>query len=144
MQAFDLGSVVVADIGRLKIHTPDGKPTTWVLDISGPGHPATLALNNDLARERLIEQRDQDQARVNGRKWKAEAADPEEEKQRGAKRWSRRIVGWSAVTMNGEPFAFTAENAAALLLEPRFSWVAPQYWEFIGADAAFIEGSAKV
>jgi hypothetical protein len=47
------------------------------------------------------------------------------------------------VTMNGEPFPYTAENATALLHEPRFSWVAPQFWEFIGSDAAFIEGSAK-
>jgi hypothetical protein len=144
MDTFDLGSVVVRDVAPLTItHPTTGQPTTWVLEIAGPGHPATIALNNDLARERLAEARDQTMARVNGRKWKAPETDPEADKREGAKRWSRRIVGWSPVTLNGAPFPYTPENAAALLTEPGYGWVATQFWDLMAADAGFIETSAK-
>jgi hypothetical protein len=144
MDTFDLGSVVVRDVARLTIkHPTSGAPTTWALEISGPGHPATVALNNEMARERMQTAREQEMARVNGRKWKSPDVDPEADKRQAAKRWASRIVGWSPVSLNGAPFPYSPENAATLLTAPEYEWIAAQFWDFMGADAAFIEGSVK-
>jgi hypothetical protein len=143
MDTFDLGSVVLQDVAPLTINHPTtGQPTGWVLDIAGPGHDVSIAIGHEMARERMHIAREQEMARVNGRKWKGSEQDPETERKATARRWSRRILGWSAVTMNGAPFPYSAENATALLDEPRFAWVATQFWDFMAADAAFIGSSA--
>ena len=144
MDAFDLGSVVVQDTATLTISHPiTGEPTTWTMQIAGPGHPETVAIANELTRQRLHLEREQEQARVNGRKWKAPDVDAEQQRRDLAQRFARRILGWSPVTMNGEPFAYTRENAVRLLHEPAYGWVATQFYDFVAADAAFIGSSAK-
>lgn len=141
---FDLGSVKVADVVDLPIkHPTSGDPTSWVLQIAGPGHAVTLALQNETARERMTIERDQEQARVNGRKWKGPDVDPETERQKTLRRVARRIVGWSPVTMNGQAFPYSADAAAALMLEPRHIWVREQVLAMFGEDAAFIVRSAR-
>jgi hypothetical protein len=141
---FDLGSIEVADVAKLAIkHPTTGQPTTWVLDIAGPGHPVSEAIQNEAARERLAIEREQTMARVNGRKWKGPDVDPEAENARVFGRIAKRIIGWSRVTMNGEDFPYSAANAVALLREPRFAWVNAQILDFLGEDAAFIRASEK-
>lgn len=141
---FDLGTVQVTDVAKLAIkHPTTGAPTTWVIDIAGPGHPVTEAIQAEAGRERLQLQRDQDMARVNGRKWKAPDADPEAENVKVFGRIAKRLLGWTPVTMNGEAFPYSAENAVKLLREPRFAWVAAQILDFMAEDSAFIQASAK-
>lgn len=140
---FDLASVEVADIAKLTIkHPTTGKLTTWILDIAGPGHPVSEAIQNEAARERLQLQREQDMARVNGRKWKGPDVDPDAENKKVYGRIAKRILNWSAVSMNGEAFPYTSENALRLLTEPRFAWVREQALEFFAEDAAFLKASA--
>ncbi len=141
---FDLASVQIADVAKLTIkHPTTSAPTTWIIEIAGPGHPVTEALQNEAQRERLLMQRDQEQARVNGRKWKGPDVDPEGETARTFGRIAKRLLGWSPVTMNGEAFPYSAENALAVMREPRFAWVTTQIIEFLGEDAAFIRASAQ-
>jgi hypothetical protein len=143
-ETFDLGSIEIADVAKLTIkHPTTSAPTTWVLDIAGPGHPVSEAIQNEAARERLVMQREQEMARVNGRKWKGPDVDPETENARVFGRIAKRILAWSPVTMNGEPFPYSPANALALLREPRFAWVYTQIIDFFGEDAAFIRASAK-
>jgi hypothetical protein len=140
---FDLGSIEVADVAKLAIkHPTTGQPTTWVLDIAGPGHPVSEAIQEEASRERLRIDREIMMARANGKKWKGPDIDPEADKARTFGRIAKRILGWSPVTMNGEKFSYSPENALALLREPRFAWVASQILDFFGEDAAFIRASA--
>lgn len=140
----DLNEVQVEDVANLIIHHPaTGAATTWVMQIAGPTHAVTLALQNEVSRERMNEEKAQEQARVNGRKWKAPDREPEEERLKSMRRVSRRIVGWSDVTLNGEPFPYSAENAFRVMSEPKMGWIAQQVLDFFGADAAFIKRSAK-
>ncbi len=141
---FDLGSVQIADVAKLAIkHPTSGAPTTWIIDIAGPGHPVTEAIQVEAQRERLAIEKEQQQARVNGRKWKGPDVDPDAENARVFGRIAKRLLGWTPVTMNGEAFPYTAENALALLREPRFAWVSAQVLDFMAEDSAFIRASAK-
>ncbi|MDP3417850.1 hypothetical protein [Falsiroseomonas sp.] len=144
MDSFDIADIVVEDVSTLTIRHPQtNAPTTWQMQIAGPGHPVTLALQNEVAREQLQEQRAIEQARANGRKYKAPETDPEEDRARSMNRVARRIVGWTDVSLNGQPFPYSAENAAAIMTDPKRGWIATQVLDFFGADAAFIKRSAK-
>lgn len=143
-KTFDISSVPVSDVAELPIiHPGTGKPTTWKLSLAGPAHPETIAISNEASRERLIREQSQERARVNGRKWKGEDIDPVAEREKTFRRAARRIVGWTPVSMNGEGFPYSAENAFRLLNDPKFGWVAEQFYAYLGEDAAFIESSAK-
>ncbi|NKC30202.1 hypothetical protein [Falsiroseomonas selenitidurans] len=144
MDILDIDSVETADVAILTIHHPaTGAATTWKMQIAGPGHAATLALQNEVARERLREEKAQEQARANGRKWKATDLDPEEERLKSMRRVSRRIIGWSDVTLNGQAFPYSAENAFLVMSDPKRGWIAQQVMDFFGSDAAFIKSSAR-
>lgn len=144
MESFDIADVVTEDVAVLTIcHPQTGAPTTWRMQIAGPGHQVTLDLQNEVAREQLREQRAIEQARANGRKYKAPDTDPEEERTRSMHRVARRIVGWTDVTLNGAPFPYSPENAAAIMTDPKRGWIATQVLDFFGTDAAFIKRSAK-
>ncbi|WP_424813569.1 hypothetical protein [Roseococcus sp. YIM B11640] len=143
IETFDLGSIVVQDTTELEIlHPQTDKPTGWKITLAGPGHPVTQEIGNDAARERLKLEREQDAARVNGRKWKPDAADPEAERLRILGRVAKRILGWSPVNLNGSPFPYTAENALDLLTNPQRVWAGNQVVERLGEDASFIGSSA--
>jgi hypothetical protein len=143
-KTFDIGSVPVSDVAELAIiHPATAKPTTWKLHLAGPGHPETIAISNEASRERMVREQAQERARVNGRKWKGEDIDPVAEREKTFRRAARRIVGWTPVTMNGETFPYSAENAFRLLNDPKFGWVAEQFYNYLGEDAAFIESSGK-
>ncbi len=141
---FDLGSIEIADVAKLAVrHPTTGEPTGWVIDIAGPSHPIIAAIQNEAARERLHLEKEQQQARVNGKKWKAPDLDPDAENAKVYGRISKRVLGWTPVSMSGQPFVYSTENAVALLRDPRFAWIGSQILEFMGEDAAFIRASAK-
>ncbi len=99
---FDLGSVPAADVGRLTmLHPQTRKPTTWILDLAGPAHPETIAITNESARERTVQEREQSREMAmalmrGGRKAKLPAieVDVEGERDRTHRRVARRILGW--------------------------------------------------
>ena len=142
--AFDLAEIEAVDSDSLVINHPvTGQPTTWVLQIAGPGHPVTEAINKEAQRERLDLERRIETTRRNGKKWKGDDADPDAERAKTEQRIARRIIGWSPVTHNGQPFPYSQENALSLISEPRWTKVWQQILEHFDSDAAFTKRSAK-
>lgn len=120
----------------------NGKPTTWVWTFAGPGHPKAIAQADRVAREVLHRESEQEQARVNGRKWKASQRTPEEVRAANVTYVVERLVGWSPVRLDGAELPFSEEAARKLLLDPRKATLLQQGIEFLADDKAFTKRSA--
>jgi len=138
--AFDLSSIDSADEAQMTV-VVNGKLTDWVWTFAGPGHPQTVEQSDRLSKERLHREHQQEQARVNGRKWKAPEETAEEVLDRNVRIVAERLLGWSPVVMNGEPYPFSRENAVALLKDRRKGALLIQALEFLGDEAAFSKRS---
>lgn len=121
----------------------NGKPTTWKWTFAGPGHPKTVELNNRLSRERLHEDAEKEQSRVNGRKWKAPQESVDEARARNVAQIVDRLVGWTPVKIDGQMFDFSPENATKLLSDPRKVDLFVQALDFLSATASFTKASAS-
>lgn len=145
MEAFDLSGLAAADTVDLAIkHPGTGEATTWIWTIAGPGHPQTIANADKLQRQALARQRLQEQARINGKKWKGDDRDPDEIRQENAEAIAARVVGFTPVILEAgaEPVRFSPAEVVKLFLDPHFAWLYSQVLEFLGDDASFIAGSA--
>jgi hypothetical protein len=120
----------------------NGKPTSWVWSFAGPGHPQTIAQGNRLARERLNEEREKEEARVNGRKWVDREDTPEEARLRNVNWVVERIVGWSPVKIEGELVPFSQDAARKILMDPRKGQIFVQALEFLASEKSFMRRSA--
>lgn len=120
----------------------NGKPTTWRWTFSGPGHPKAVEQSNRVAREALQREADQEQARVNGRKYKAPHRTPDEVRNGNVDFVVERIIGWSPVRLDGADLPFSPEAARKLLLDPRKSGILQQAIDFLADDKAFTKRSA--
>lgn len=149
--SFDLSELDAVDESHMTV-SANGRLTNWVWVFAGPGHPRTIEQSDRLGRERLNIERQQDQARVNGRKWKAPEETVEGTRARNVKLVAERLIGWhlvdkegrkieAQVTMNGEPFPYSPENASTLLSDPRKSALLLQALEFLNDEAAFTKRS---
>jgi hypothetical protein len=138
---FDISALDAADEGKMTVHV-NGQPTTWIWTFAGPGHPKTIEQNNRLARERLREESAMEQARVNGKKWKADTETPDQARARNINLVVERLLGWTPVKLSGEAYPFSEENARALLADPRKGLFA-QASEFLASETAFTKASAK-
>ncbi len=47
-------------------------------------------------------------------------------------------AGWTALTLDGQPFPYSAENARRLWADPRFEWLTAMAVAFIGNDGNFL------
>lgn len=139
---FDLSELDTVDEDVMVVRRKDGSETGWKWTFAGPGHPKSIEQSNRLAKERLRKEKAQEQAVINGKKWKAEDETPEEALDRNVRIVTDRLLGWSPIKMNGEPFPFTIENANAILKDRRKSHLLIQALEFLGDDAAFSGRSA--
>lgn len=119
-----------------------GKPTTWIWTFAGPGHPHAIAQTERLARDRLQTERLKEQARVNGKKWKAPEEEPDEVRAGNIKWIVERLIDWSPVKMDGALLPFSAEAATKLLSDPRKADLLAQSLEFLAADTSFMQRSA--
>ncbi len=119
----------------------NGKVTTWVWIFAGPGHEKTVAWGDKIAKQRLHEERQREQAQVNGRKWKAPEETPDEVRERNVQWVLARLLRWSPVRMNGEDFPFTPENARTVLIDPRKD-IYRQAIEFLADEQSFTPRSA--
>lgn len=143
MTDIDLSSFDASDEAVMNVKALDGTESGWLWTFAGPGHAATIEASNKLARERLRKERAQEQAVVNGRKWKADEETPDDVVERNVGLVTGRLLGWSTVTMNGSPFPFSAENAAMILKDRRKQHILLQALEFLGDETAFTGRSAK-
>lgn len=141
-QAFDLSALDAADTADMTVMA-FGQPTNWVWTFAGPGHPKTMAQSDRYARESMITEKLQDQARVNGRKWKAVEESLEDRRAKNINHIVERLVGWSPVLMNGNDFPFSEANARAVLADRRKVDVYSQALEFLGDEKSFMRRSPK-
>lgn len=140
----DLSGALPLDESVLTIEAPDGRPTTWKITIAGPAHPKTVAWGEVAARRSLHRQSMQEQARVNGRKWKADETTPEEQLRLNVEWIVARIIGWTPVRVkqfSPEPIPFSEAVAVELLSKPYMSFAFRQLVEFISDDASFARRS---
>ena len=119
----------------------NGKPTSWSWFFAGPGHPKTIAQTNQLVREKLHTDREQEQTRVNGKKWKAAERSPDEIRRENIDYVMGRLLGWSPVRINGADVPFTDDNARNLLADHRKDFL-KQALDFLNDDKAFTKRSA--
>jgi len=120
----------------------NGQATSWVWTFAGPGHPQSIAQSNRLARERLAEDREKEQARVNGRKWTDTEDSPEDARLRNVNWIVERIIGWSPVKIDGALVPFSPDAARKILMDPRKGQIFVQALEFLANDKAFMRRSA--
>jgi hypothetical protein len=139
---FDIASSDYRDEAEMTVIVND-KPTNWKWRFAGPGHPQTIAYNERQARERLHRDAQQEQARVNGRKWKAPEQTTDEVRAQNIEWILSRLLGWSPVKMNGEDYLFSRENAKALLLDQRKPFFG-QAVEFLADEKSFMQRSASI
>lgn len=140
--SFDLSMLDAADEAEMEIRV-NGKATGWRLKFAGPGHPKAIALENRLARENLERRKAQERAQVNGRKWKPDDESVEEVVAKNIDLIVERLIDWSPVTIDGEPYPFSPENARKLLVDPKKATILNQALEFLSDEAVFTKRSAK-
>lgn len=141
--AFELSEIESVDSAWINVNHPKtGLPTPWRMELAGPGHPATLAIQKEAHRDRLALDRRIENARVNGKKYKADEVDVEADRRQTAERLARRIIGWTPLTVDGKAFEYSPANALVLMTEPRWSRVFEQLVEYLSGEAAFTKGSA--
>lgn len=121
----------------------NGKATNWVWTFAGPGHDKTVAQSDRLARERLHEDRQKEQQRLNGRKVKLPEETPDQVKDSNVRWVVERLLRWSPVTVGGKDLPFSAEAATKLLSDPRKGALLVQCMEFLASEASFTKASAK-
>lgn len=139
----DIADLDAADEAEMAVAV-NGTVTTWVWRFAGPGHPKSVEQSNRLGRQRLFEDRERDQARVNGRKYKAREETPDEVRGRNVAVVVDRLLGWSPARLNGETLTFSPEAATKLLADPRKVALLNQALEFLGDEKAFTKRSATV
>ena len=145
--SFDLDEFASVDEAELVIRRPDGTPTPWVWIIAGPGHPKTIALEKRIGEEDLARTRAQEQARVNGKKWKPEAETVEEVKRKNFAIIAERVLGWrpAEIKMGGKPLPFSKENVIQVLADPsRGGTLVRQLNDFFNEETAFSKRSGTI
>lgn len=142
-ELFDISTFQDADTAEMVVNHPrTGEPTTWKITFAGPGHPATVALADRIARKNAKDAREKEMARVNGRKWRGEDVPVEQRRRENAEHFAARMISWTPVRINGEDYPFTPENAVKLLLDPNYGRLFTQIVEFLADEDAFSKSSA--
>lgn len=140
---FDISGLDALDEATLEIKHPKTEALTgWVWTFYGPGHPITTDLANQVARDQLRQAREKEQARVNGKKWKADEESLEALRNRNVDSIVKRTKSFTPIRLEGELIEFSAENARKLLSDRRKSWLFSQVTEYLRDDESFIQPSA--
>lgn len=143
MAGFSLDDFALEESSDLNLKNAKGEPSGWVWTFAGPGHPSTVAADERMAKRRLAIQEEQEKARVNGRKWKGTGDTVEDERDRNIDYIVARLLRWSdGMTVNGEPFPCTPENARKVLLNPGLG-VYEQVNTFLLDERSFTPRSPK-
>jgi hypothetical protein len=141
---FDIDDFATADTAEMVVaHPITGEPTSWRITFAGPGHPKTVKQTDRLARQTMRESRDQEMARVNGRKWKGEERTPDENRRRNAEFFAERMLGWTPVRINGADLPFSEETAVKLLMDPKYLKFYQQVLNFLADERSFTKASAS-
>ena len=139
---FDLSMLDAESEAEMEVRI-GGKGTGWKLRFAGPGHPKSIQQENRLARENLERRKAQERAQINGKKWKPQDESVEEVVAKNIELIVERLIDWSPVTIDGEPYPFSAENARKVLSDPKKVTILDQCLEFLGDETVFTKRSAK-
>lgn len=139
----DLSALIPEDTSPLYIVVPGtNKRTGWVITLAGPGHPKTVALNNETARKQLLLEQRIENARVNGRKFKSEDKQPDEQRREFIESLVARMVTWTPIKIGDEAFEFSDKIAVDLLSRPVMGPYVAQIVDALIAEGAFMKDSA--
>ncbi|WP_448031547.1 branched-chain amino acid ABC transporter [Bradyrhizobium liaoningense] len=140
---FDIGALDAQDEATLNIKNPKtDEPTGWIWTFYGPGHPVTIALADQVGREALRIAREKEQARVNGRKWKADDEPIDALRKRNIDSIVKRTKSFTPVRLDDKLIEFSPDNARMLLSDQRKSWLFKQVTDYLKEDESFIQPSA--
>lgn len=120
----------------------NGRQTDWVWSFAGPGHPKAIEQSNRISREKLHQDRQIEQQRLNGKKVKLPEETVDELRSRNVEWIVGRLVGWSPVKIAGELYPFSEENARRLLSDQKNIGLLTQAVDFVSDDASFTKRSA--
>ncbi|MCV9960384.1 hypothetical protein OIU34_00595 [Pararhizobium sp. BT-229] len=137
----DITGFLPTDEATLEIKTMEGKPSGWKIRLAGPSHPKTIALNDASARRELHRQRQIEQARANGKKYKAEEKSPDDVRRENVQDVVGRILGWNPIKIGGDTIEFSEKAAENLFVKPEMGWVYIQINEFFGEEKGFTQRS---
>lgn len=118
-----------------------GKSSGWEWEFVGPGHPKAIQQENRIARANLDRRKAQERAQVNGKKWKPDDETVEEVIAKNIDLIVERLVGWSPVKFDGEPYPFSTENARKILTDPKKGTLLTQALEFLSDETVFTKRS---
>lgn len=140
---FDIGSLDAQDEATLDIKHPKTEAATgWIWTFYGPAHPITIALANKVASEQLAEARAKEQARVNGKKWKADDEPYDALLTKSIDSIVKRTKSFTPIKLDGQTVEFSTDNARKLLSDRRKSWLLNQVRDYLKEDESFIPPSA--
>lgn len=144
------GEALPADSAVLHIVLPGtNKRTGWDVTFAGPGHPKTIALNNETSRKQLHRQEQIERAQVNGRKWKGDDKTPDEQRREFVEGLVARVISWTPVNFGDGPVEFNEGDATApkravdLLLKPKLGAYVAQFVDFLIDERTFMKDSAN-
>jgi hypothetical protein len=140
---FDLSALASADEADLHILHADGRKTGWVWTFAGPGHPATIAIDNEQNARYVAREQAKERSQVNGRKWKGGDETPEELRERSINYIVARLLRWSDTVIEGKPFPCTPENVRKILADRAFGLVYDQANGFLIDERSFTKRSPK-
>ena len=141
---FDISNLAVADEADMEVLDLDGNGTSWIWTFAGPGHPTTIEVDRKQSQRFLNREAEKERAQVNTRKWKGEQPKVDERRAESIAYVVSRLLRWSDMTMNGEPFPFSPDNAAVVLGNPSMPTLLEQANAFLLADKSFTKRSATI
>lgn len=138
-------SAGLKDTAMLDIVLPgQNQPSGFRVELAGPAHPKSIALSDEVSRERIRKELEIEAKQVNGRKYKPEEDTPDERARRNVTRIVKRIVGWSPnPTFDGKTIEFSESAAVDLLLKPEMGWLLIQIADYLTNETAFMASFAK-
>lgn len=150
----DLSDVMPQQTGILHIVVPGtNKRTGWQITFAGPGHPKTIAQNEELSRVNLDKQERIEMAQVNQRKWKGDGKQVDDVRRENVDWVLGRILSWTPVSISqfaSAPIELPEDaspeqikQARALLSQPYMVPYFMQMTEYLGDQASFIAASVK-
>jgi hypothetical protein len=141
---FSLDDFKLADESDLNLRNSAGQPSGWIWTFAGPGHPKTVAADEQQTKRALAIAEEQEKARVNGRKWKGSGDTVDDVRDRNIAYIIARLLRWSdGMTVDGQPFQCTPENARAILLNPGLG-VYEQVNSYLTDEKSFTPRSPKI
>lgn len=143
---FDIATLAAADEAELEIIDADGQRTGWKLIFGGPGHPATIEIENANHAKMVARDNIKEKAQTNGRKWKGDGETPEEKaarlRQESIDYIVARLLRWE-LPEGSAPFPCTPENARSVLGNRSMGLVYDQANAFLIDDRSFFKRSPR-